>query len=323
MNIIITNIGRRGYLVKYFKEIPGMTGCIYTSDCDVTASGLYGNNDGHFILPRPVDNEELYVKLLMETCLENNINAVLPIIDPEIYILSKYVDEFRNKGITVVVSDRRVLDICFNKLMMNDFLNEIGIAYPKTYTSIKEFESDYYHEQIQFPIIIKPILGSGSVDTFFVDNIEKLHALFKDGMIIQEMLNGIEYGTDTFNSFEGEPLRCVIKRKISMRSGETDKSISVHNETIQNTLLQLALKLGHVANLDCDVIERNGIPYVIDMNPRFGGGYPATHAIGVNLLEILYNLLNGIAIKPDFGNYDEDILVMKEISVQSTVIHGL
>ena len=323
MNIIITNVGRRGYLADYFKCIPGFNGKVYTSDCDRTASGLYGKNDGFFILPKPVDDEERYVKELIRVCEENKIQAVIPVIDPEIYILSKYRDRFKSRGITVVVSDNRVLEICFDKLKMNKFLEKIGVAFPKTFVSVEEFQSALEKGDIRFPVIIKPILGSGSVDTFFVDDMDKIHALFKEGMVIQEKLVGTEYGTDTFNSFDGTPLRCVIKRKISMRSGETDKSISVHSEAIQNVLLRVAEKLGHIGNLDCDIIESDGREYVIDMNPRFGGGYPATHSIGVNLVELLYRLLNGEKVEPEFGNYPIDILVMKTISVNTAIIHNL
>ena len=147
--------------------------------------------------------------------------------------------------------------------------------------------------------------------------------MFGSGMIIQEKIEGVEYGVDMFNSLKAEPLRCVIKRKISMRSGETDKSISVHNSVIREVLLTIARELKHIGNLDCDVIMANGIPYVIDMNPRFGGGYPATHAIGVNLVCILYRLIENKMVTPEFDTYEDDILVMKEIAVKSTSVHGL
>ena len=323
MNIIITNVGRRGYLVDYFKAIPGMNGKIFTSDCDRTASGLYGNNDGHFILPKPVDDEKLYVEELLRVCHENYIGAVLPVIDPDIHILSGYKDVFLNHSIRVVVSDRNVLDICFDKLKMNDFLAKIGLHCPNTYNNIDDFYEALSKGDISFPVVLKPILGSGSVDTYILDDKYKLESMFHEGMIVQEKLEGIEFGTDTFNSFDGVPLRCVIKRKISMRSGETDKSISVHSSEMEAVLMKLARELKHIANLDCDIIVSNGIPYIIDMNPRFGGGYPATHAIGVNLVEVLYKLLNNEEVSVDIGNYEDDILVMKEIAVRSTIVHDL
>ena len=320
MNLIITNIGRRGYLVDYFKEILDVTEKVYTSDCDKTASGLYGNNDGHFILSRPVDDERKYVRELINVCKKNDISVVIPVIDPEIYILSGYKEEFRENGITVVVSDKRVLDICFDKLKMNEFLREIGVSFPKTYSSISEFKDALDNGTASFPIVLKPVLGSGSVDTYFLNDYDSLSALFHDGMLIQEKLNGTEYGIDTFNSFEGKPLQCVIKKKISMRSGETDKSVSVHNKLIESVLLKIAKELGHVGNLDCDIIVSGGIPYVLDLNPRFGGGYPATHAIGVNLVESLYKLLKGERVAESIGNYKDGILTMKEIAIRTTEI---
>lgn len=323
MNIIITNVGRRGYLVDYFKSIPGMTGRVYTADCDNTASGLYGNNDGHFILPRPLDDEKKYVDELIEVCKKYNIDIVIPVIDPEIYILSGYKELFTKNEIRVIVSDRRVLDICFDKVKMNQFLDRINIPYPITFSNLITFKYALDEGKINFPVVLKPILGSGSIETYFVDDYEKLKLLYHEGMIIQEKLNGTEYGVDIFNSFDGRPIRCVIKQKISMRSGETDKCISVHNLEIQNKIVKVALELGHIGNLDCDVIISNEIPYLIDMNPRFGGGYPATHAIGVNLVEILYKLLEGKEVYADIGNYTDNILVMKEIAVRSTIMRDL
>ena len=321
MNIIITNIGRRGYLVTYFKALKNVK--VFVSDCDKTASGLYGSNDGHFILPKPVNDEKLYVDTLINVCHDHNITVVLPVIDPEIFILAKYKNIFKQQKITVIVSDEKVLNICFDKLKMNDFLDDIFLQHPKTYSNFNDFTIALTKNEINFPVVIKPILGSGSVDTFFVDNVDKAKILFKPGMIIQEKLNGIEYGTDTFNSFEGKPLRCVIKQKLAMRSGETDKSVSVYNDELREVLLKLAIKLGHIGNLDCDVIAVKDKFFIIDMNPRFGGGYPATHAVGVNLVEVLYHLLNGENVVPEFNNYRSNILVMKEIAIKTTMMPKL
>ena len=41
----------------------------------------------------------------------------------------------------MIVSDRRVLDVCFNKIKMNEFLEHIGVLYPKTYDTIQNFKS--------------------------------------------------------------------------------------------------------------------------------------------------------------------------------------
>ena len=314
-NIIITNVGRRGYLVEYIKDIKTFTGKVFVSDCDATASGLYGNNDGRFILPRPVDNEELYVHELTKLCKEHQIGIVIPVIDPEIFILSKYRDQMLVEGINVIVSDKRVLDICYDKLQMNAFLSSNGFLVAQAYTDFDSFTKAYNEGRIHFPVIVKPVYGSGSVETSIVDNLDKVKTLFHDGLMIQEVLNGTEHGCDVFNTFEKEPVRCVVKKKISMRSGETDKSITVDNKALQQVGIELGKKLGHIGNLDFDVFETEAGPYIIDINPRFGGGYPATHAAGCNHLDLLIRMCNGEKIQPDFDSYTRNLLVMKVINV--------
>ena len=320
MNLIITNIGRRGYLVDFVKESPAFCGKVFVSDCDISASGLYSNHDGSFLLPRPADDKKRYINELIKVCLENEINLVMPIIDPEIYILSQYVEALKEKGIRVVVSDWNVLNICYNKKCMNDFLKKIDISFPETFYSIYELENAINEKGVRFPVILKPIYGSGSIETYQADTLEQVKSLFHEGMMIQKKVGGDEYGIDIFNSFEGVPLRCIVKKKISMRSGETDKSVSVIDGRIESTALKIAENLKHVANLDCDLICENGKIYCIDLNPRFGGGYPATHVIGVNLIDVLLQLCKGQNIEPCFRNYQSNILVMKEITLRKTVL---
>ena len=72
--------------------------------------------------------------------------------------------------------------------------------------------------------------------------------------------------------------------------------------------------------MDCDVIVNNDNVYFIDLNPRFGGGYPTTHEANVNLLELIIQLAQGKEIKADFDNYKENVLVMKEVAIVSTEV---
>ena len=320
MNVLITNVGRRGYLVDYLKANPSFKGKVFVSDCDKTASGLYGNNDGRFILPRPIDDEKEYTEELKELCKRLDISVVIPVIDPEIYILSNYRDIFLKEGINIIVSNRKVLDICYSKSMMNDFLKANGFLVPKTYEKIELFESDLKAGSIFFPVMLKPIYGSGSMETYKIESIEPLKSLFHDGMIIQEFLAGEEFGADVFNTFDFKPVRCVVKKKISMRSGETDKAISVEAADIQQLTLSVSRALGHIGNLDCDIIKTQRGLFVIDMNPRFGGGYPATHATGTNLISLLVDMVDGKEIIPDFTSYKKNILVMKDIGIRTHLL---
>lgn len=317
LNILITNIGRRGYLVDFIKNTINFNGKVYASDCDKMASGLYSNVDKAFILPKPVDDEKLYVDSLIKLCIEYEINLIIPLIDPEIYILSKYRDKFLENKITVLISDKRVLEICYDKIKMNVFLADNGFNIIKTYDNVYDFKKDLEENKIGFPVYVKPIYGSGSVDSRIINSYEELVMFFKSGMIIQEYLEGQEYGIDTFVDNNCKPVRVVVKKKFSMRSGETDKAITVEHAKIQNTIKILAEKLKPFGPFDTDVIETDNGIYVIDINPRFGGGYPATHMAGVNFIDLIIKSVMKQKIEPVFNNYIVGQITMKDVGIKT------
>lgn len=315
LNILITNIGRRGYLVGFFKS--NTSGNVYVSDCDYTASGLYGANDGYYILPKPVDDEKKYVNNLIELCLAKGINIIVPVIDPEIYILSKYKHLFKKEKILVLVSNKEVLEICYSKKNMNSFLKKSGFEVIPSYYSIDEFLYEFNSSNIDFPVFLKPEYGSGSINSIKIETVEALKFLYKEGMIIQKYIDGQEYGIDIFNDQNMKPIRVVIKKKISMRSGETDKAITVCDDDIFNVAIELGEKLGHFGPLDCDIFRCKEKIYILDLNPRFGGGYPFTHLAGVDFTKLILRMYNDEQIIPQFNNYPPNKLCMKTIGLKT------
>jgi len=100
MNILLTSVGRRVSLVKFFKEALNGEGYVYTADCDPTAPGLYVA-DKSFLVPR-VTSED-YIPLLLDKCGKENIKLIIPLIDPELPILAWERDKFLEKGIIPLV----------------------------------------------------------------------------------------------------------------------------------------------------------------------------------------------------------------------------
>ena len=102
-------------------------------------------------------------------------------------------------------------------------------------------------------------------------------------VLIQERLSGHEYGLDVINNIDGHYINTFVKHKLVMRAGETDRAVTVENDQLKNLGQTIGQKLCHVGNLDCDAIVGSKDFYVLEMNPRFGGGYPFSHLAGANL----------------------------------------
>nr|WP_235817996.1 hypothetical protein [Formosa haliotis] len=96
------------------------------------------------------------------------------------------------------------------------------------------------------------------------------------------------------NDLDTNYVTTFVKEKIKMRSGETDIAKSIINETIQNIGAKISNSLGHIGNLDCDILKHKNKYYVLELNPRFGGGYPFTHEAGGHIVNMYIDWLNGI-----------------------------
>ena len=72
----------------------------------------------------------------------------------------------------------------------------------------------------------------------------------KKAILIQEKISGVEYGLDIFNDLNGEYIKTTVKRKLAMRSGETDIAKVTDDESLQAIGKRIGQNLCHIGNLD-------------------------------------------------------------------------
>jgi carbamoyl-phosphate synthase large subunit len=310
MNLLFTCAGRRKYLVDYFKDeiLNFGHGVIVGTDMSENAPAL-SSCDIRYKVPSVYD--ENYIDELLKVCKKNNINALLSLSDLELPILSANKNKFEDIGVQVVVSDMSVIDICSDKWKTFQFALEHNIPTPKTYLDILSVVHDLQYEQLSFPLIVKPRWGSASFGLFVVNTIEDLKERFEQCfhdikkshisqfalddacVIVQEFIQGKEYGLDIFNDLNGDYRGVICKEKLSMRAGETEKSLSVSSDKFEKYVSKISEQLRHVGNLDTDFLENDKGLYLLELNPRFGGGYPFSHNSGGNLVKALLQSLEG------------------------------
>jgi len=127
-------------------------------------------------------------------------------------------------------------------------------------------------------------------------------------------MTGDEYHLDVVNDLDGNYVATFAKRKLAMRAGETDSAVTVNNPTLTEVGRTLSSALKHKANLDVDVFLNSGGASVLEMNPRFGGGYPFAHLAGVDLPRAILSWIQGNAAEPACFHMRENIRGVKLIS---------
>jgi carbamoyl-phosphate synthase large subunit len=320
INILFTCAGRRNYLINYFKDAIKGQGQIFTADMSDSAPAMV-DADVAIIVPSIYDAN--YIAALKDIVISHNIHAIISLNDLELPILSKHKGDLETTGVKVLISSERVIDIAFDKVKTFNFISDIGLKTPQTYTTLQGAKEELYNGTLKFPLVVKPRWGSASIGVDFPESEEELDLAFRlqhiklkksilntaskhdldNAILIQEKMNGKEYGMDIVNDFEGNYYGTFVREKVNMRSGETDKAVSVIDKRFNEIGEIISKHLKHVGSLDCDVFIAGNKLYVLELNPRFGGGYPFSHEAGINTAAIYIEWLKGNTNVDQFNNY--------------------
>lgn len=328
MNILITCAGRRNYLVDYFKEaVHPHGGQVHVFNTD-TGSAAYWQADIGVL--SPFANDPHYATFVEEYCTTHNINAVLSCMDVDLSLLADVKEKFARLGISVIIADPWVTDMALDKLKTHQFLVEHKLPVTPLFTDLHQALESIQHGDLHYPVFVKPRWGMGSIGLFKAENEKDLLFYFEktkhlisgtydrygmvreDGasVIIQGQCPGQEYGLDIINDLAGQHQVTVVKQKLGMRSGETDKAVTVRNEQLEKLGADIAAITRHPANMDVDVFWDGEKAYILEFNPRFGGGYPFSHAAGIHLPKAIVSWLGNETV-------DKAELLTPKIGVQA------
>lgn len=266
-----------------------------------------------------------YVNITLDICKEQKIDALISLNDLELPILAENKDRFEAVGVKVIVSDPRVIDITSDKFKTEKWVESIGLSSPKNFFSLVDCKKALRAGDIAFPLLMKPRWGSGSIGVESISDMEELDICYEflmkkinksilatasvgsEYILIQERLTGDEFGLDVMNDLSGRNVGVSVKKKLGMRAGETDKAVTVDVPELREMGEIIGEKLRHIGNLDVDIMQRSDGTYcVLDLNSRFGGGYPFSHEAGVNMPLAIMKWIRGEKVdpnilKPEYG----------------------
>jgi len=311
MRVLLSSVGRRGYLVKYFKQALGAGDEVWGVDSSPYAPGFV-YCDRRYILPE-VSNPA-YCDKLLSLCKENHIDIVIPLIDPELNVLTRRQEDFAKSNIMVVVSPPAAIEMTFNKYLTWQWAQKNNIAMPLTVLTVEEALDDIRAGRMKWPLVIKPRKGSASSNILYCYDEIQLRGAF-DGCpepMIQQFVEGPEYGYDLFADNQFRPVSVFCKKKLTMRAGETDKAISTNGPALIDFGKKLLDAMQLFGPADVDVILSSTGPQLLEINPRFGGGYPCAHLAGADFCKKLVDIRLGKTPVCDIGAGSEGICMLKQ-----------
>ena len=318
MRIVISSAGRRVYLVQWFRQAlyeAGIEGDVIVLDYDPNAATAAAADDYR---PVPAFTHPEYAEALLEIVEDLQPDLFISLNDHELTTLSEgLADKLRARGIVTPVLDQASHRAVADKLTMCQVLQQAGISTPPT-VLLSDVVAVHQLIDSSDHLIVKDRWGSGSsgLRRFTAEqagcwleerytNASDEEALGFDQIIIQPDVGGQEYGLDVVTAVHGGPVEGVLARqKLGMRHGETSSAMTVKNTPFIGLAAALNATLGIRGSVDVDVmLTDDGVPHVIDINPRFGGGYPFVHVAGADVPHFYLASTMGFAPRSDWDNY--------------------
>lgn len=282
-SILILSAGRRVGLVRLFQQVAATRKLrVITADMNPKMSSACYVSSKSYPLPHVLSTE--YAEALRHLCKMESVRLVIPTLDTELPVLSMLRDQMVGDGCNVIVSDSSFVSICADKRQTATWFTTKGLESPRIYNS----------DALQYPLIVKPFDGSLSKGIHIANSKESLSStIFAEPKnIFCEYLdpaNHDEFTCDAYYTASGE-LRCVVPRlRIEVRGGEIAKGRTERNEIVSMFVEKLSRLKGARGCLTFQIMRNrtNGLLKLIEVNARFGGGYPLTAASGAHYHEML------------------------------------
>ena len=316
-NILILSAGRRVELVQSFKSellSRKLTARLYASDLNPRLSAACNFSDQSFTTP-PIE-DPLYGEFIFNLCLKYKIGLVVPTIDSDLLILASQRQKFLDKGVYILVSKESLVIRCSDKRQTAKLFNDVGINSPKIYPV----------DDLKFPCFVKPYNGSSSIGGSLAHCPSDLSeaVLNNKKMMFMEYIDSSydEYTVDAYYD-RNERLKCFVPRqRLEVRAGEISKGSTRRGVLYEFLKDKLPLIEGAIGCITIQLFVHKTQSSILglEINPRFGGGYPLSYSAGANYSGWLIDeyLLGGdISF---FDRWESDLMMLRYDS--KVLIHG-
>ncbi|AEE44962.1 ATP-grasp domain-containing protein [Cellulomonas fimi] len=273
---------------------------VFAADMDRWASAIY-------LVPAerrrlvPAGRAPEFVDVVAQMCREDRIDVLFPTVDVELPRLAAERDRLAADGTLLASPALGTLETCLDKLALARACTRT-VRVPRTeLVGTPQATSGW-----EFPVIVKPRRGAGSrgVRTVFsAAELESVHA--EEDLLVQELLPGDEFSVDVLAGLDGSVVAAVPRARLRVDSGVAVAGVTVHDDDLVATASAVARAVGltTVANVQLKR-DADGVPALLEVNPRFPGAMPLTVAAGVDMPSLTLDAVLGRPL-PEHVDYAE------------------
>ena len=258
--------------------------------------------------PSPVLQPSQYLDFIQDYLTRHPHEVLMPMEEGTLLLLAQHRERFAHiTRFPFAAYD----DLLFarDKLKVLRRAEALDIPTPKTYEITRMDEGEQLARQVQYPVVVKPRVGSGSTGLYYASEPSQLsfalERLFLSGKspLVQERLPGDGAGIGaSFLLDQDHQIRAsFVHRRIReypVDGGPSTLRESILHEQVRHDGARLVqnLHLTGVAMVEFKIDSRDGKAKLLEVNPRFWGSLALAVNAGVNFPY----LLTLVALELDF-----------------------
>jgi carbamoyl-phosphate synthase large subunit len=309
-NILLTSAGRRGLLVRLFQRelrqlFPGAQ--VYAADLSPEISSACQLADRSFKVRSLSDPG--YIDQLLDLCDNHAISLIVPTIDTELLLLAENSERFIRRGVQVAVSHPDLVRQCRDKRLTAELFARHGIASPREIKPTAD---------AQYPLFAKPYDGSSSRDLHVLQSFADVTPQITDSskLVCYEYMSPGDYDEYTVDMYfdRHSDLKCLVPRlRIETRAGEVSKGRTERISALGELRVKLQTVQGAHGCITSQFFVRrsDGQVFGIEVNPRFGGGYPLSYEAGANFPKWLIGEYLGGETISFFKDWEDGLTMLR------------
>ncbi len=311
-HVLISSAGRRVALLEAFRgglAALQLDGRVLAADASASSAASW-SADRRFVVPRCTD--EAFIPRMLELCERDEVALLVPTIDTELMVLARHREQFRAVGTLLAVSSVETIALAEDKRRTHAFLLDHGFP-TVAQAEVAQVLAD--PDCWPYPFVVKPVNGSASAGVVRVKDPASfaLATVGKDA-VAQSLAPGVEYTVDLFVDAAGNCRGAIPRERLEVRAGEVAKARTARIPAI----IQLAEKLAKslpgafgVLNLQLFYDAASGELQIIEINPRFGGGFPLAHQAGAPFVRWLLEIAAGRAPSADQDPWRDGLVMLR------------
>jgi carbamoyl-phosphate synthase large subunit len=163
--------------------------------------------------------------------------------------------------------------------------------------------------------VVKPRRGSASIGVGVVTDPKELALVTRGGdYVVQGVAPGDEHTVDVYVDRTGRVREVVPRRRLEIRAGEVSKAVTERHPEVEVLVRELAQRLpGAFGALNVQLF-RDPVSCslaVIEINARFGGGYPLADAAGAMFTQWLVEEALGLPLTDPASAWSAGVVMLR------------